>query len=48
VSRCYDLGANSYVVKALDFGDFLARIKCIKDYWVNTNVFPEDFSFASA
>jgi two-component system response regulator len=48
VSRCYSLGANSYVVKALDFGDFLARVRAIKDYWVNTNVFPDAFSFASA
>jgi two-component system, response regulator len=48
VARCYDLGANSYVVKALDFSDFIARVKAIKDYWVNTNVFPEAFSFASA
>ena len=48
IARCYDLGANSYVVKALDFSDFIARVKAIKDYWVNTNVFPEAFSFASA
>ena len=48
VARCYDLGANSYVVKALDFSDFIARVKAIKDYWVHTNVFPEAFSFASA
>jgi CheY-like chemotaxis protein len=48
VARCYDLGANSYVVKALSFGDFIARVKAIKEYWVNTNVFPEAFSLASA
>jgi DNA-binding response OmpR family regulator len=48
VTRCYNLGANSYVVKSLDFSDFIARVKAIKDYWVNTNVFPEAFSFASA
>jgi two-component system response regulator len=48
VARCYSLGANSYVVKALSFGDFVARVKAIKDYWVNTNVFPEAFAFASA
>ncbi len=46
VARCYNLGANSYVVKALDFGDFIARVKAIGDYWVHTNVFPEAFSFA--
>jgi CheY-like chemotaxis protein len=48
VHRCYDLGANSYVVKALDFTDFLARVKAIKDYWLNTNVYPEAFALASA
>jgi DNA-binding response OmpR family regulator len=48
VARCYDLGANSYVVKALNFSEFIARVKSIKDYWVNTNVFPEAFSFAPA
>jgi len=48
VARCYDLGANSYVVKALNFSDFIARVKAIKDYWVNTNVFPEAFACVSA
>ena len=48
VARCYELGANSYVVKALDFSDFIARVKAIRDYWAHTNVFPEAFSFASA
>jgi CheY-like chemotaxis protein len=48
VARCYDLGANSYVVKALNFGDFIARVRAIKDYWVNTNVFPGAFAFGTA
>jgi DNA-binding response OmpR family regulator len=48
VARCYDLGANSYVMKALSFGDFIARVKAIKDYWVNVNLFPEAFALASA
>jgi two-component system response regulator len=48
VARCYDLGANSYVMKALDFSDFMARVKAIKEYWVHTNVFPEAFALASA
>jgi CheY-like chemotaxis protein len=48
VERCYNLGANSYVVKALNFSDFVARVKMIKDYWINTNVFPEALSLASA
>ena len=48
VSRCYNLGANSYVMKALNFSDFIARVKAIKDYWVHTNVFPEACALASA
>jgi CheY-like chemotaxis protein len=48
VASCYNLGANSYVTKALDFSDFMERVKAIKDYWVNTNVFPEAMAFASA
>jgi CheY-like chemotaxis protein len=48
VSRCYDLGANSYVVKALNFTEFVTRVKAIKDYWANTNVFPETLALASA
>jgi DNA-binding response OmpR family regulator len=47
VARCYDLGANSYVVKELDFTEFLARVKAIKDYWFTTNVFPEAYAVAS-
>ncbi len=39
VARSYRAGANSYVVKALDFADFTGRVKAIKDYWANTNVF---------
>ena len=41
VSRCYSNGANSYVIKAMDFRDFIGRVKAIKDYWVNINIFPE-------
>jgi CheY-like chemotaxis protein len=48
VARSYDAGANSYVVKALDFAGFTGRVKAIRDYWVNTTVFPESFGLASA
>ncbi len=48
VARSYHGGANSYVIKALDFNDFVGRVKAIKDYWVNTNVCPEAFGLASA
>ena len=48
VARSYQAGANSYVIKALDFADFVGRVKAIKDYWVKTNVFPGAFERASA
>ena len=48
VARSYHGGANSYVIKALNFTDFVGRVKAIKDYWANTNVFPETFALASA
>ena len=48
VARSYHAGANSYVIKALDFADFVGRVKAIKDYWVQTNVLPEAVAFASA
>ena len=47
VARCYELGANSYVVKALDFADFSGHVKAIKEYWLTTNVFPEAYAVAS-
>lgn len=48
VTRSYQAGANSYVVKALDFADFTGRVNAIKDYWANTNVFPGSFDPVSA
>lgn len=48
VARSYHAGANSYVVKALDFAEFVGRVKAIKDYWVDINVFPETFDSAPA
>jgi CheY-like chemotaxis protein len=43
VARSYDLGANSYVVKTVDF----TGLKAIRDYWLNVNVCPEP-AFAQA
>ena len=43
ISRAYELGVNSYVVKPLDFGAFVTVIKHIKRYWLQTSEppFPE-------
>lgn len=41
VSRAYDLGANSYLVKTANFDDFAAMVERIHGYWFLTNVRPD-------
>ena len=40
IKRCYDLGANSYIVKPVHFGDFASAIKNIGAYWLILNQHP--------
>ena len=40
VYRCYDLRANSYVTKPMDFDGFMATVKCIHSYWLETTTLP--------
>lgn len=40
ISRAYELGVNSYVVKPVDFGAFAKVVQQIKLYWLLTNVPP--------
>lgn len=35
IARCYDLGANSYVVKPVDIKQFNETIRVAADYWTN-------------
>ena len=37
LSKAYDLGANSYLVKPIDFNDFVNMIKLIDAYWFKLN-----------
>ena len=37
VERCYALGANSYVVKPVDFDQFTEAIQHIGQYWLSMN-----------
>lgn len=37
VISCYELGANSYVRKPVDFGEFMGAAKLIGIYWLMTN-----------
>lgn len=40
IQKAYQLGANSYVIKAIDFDDFSHAIEMIQKYWSGLNVFP--------
>lgn len=40
VRRCYELGANSYIVKPVSFDGLLHIISEIKNFWFNTVVLP--------
>jgi len=40
VTRCYSLGANSYVRKPVSFSDFLTAAKQLDDYWLTLNESP--------
>jgi len=40
VERCYQLGANSYVSKPVDFEKFTETVQSIGNYWLETNRTP--------
>jgi len=39
--RCYELGANSYVHKPVDFSQFLEATRALAVYWLSLNVMPQ-------
>lgn len=41
LKRCYELGANSYVHKPVDFGQFVEATRALGVYWLALNVMPE-------
>lgn len=36
----YELGANSYIRKPVDFGEFNSSLKQLADYWLTLNISP--------
>lgn len=40
IRRCYELGVNSYIVKPLDFDQFIVAVREIGFYWLLLNQLP--------
>jgi two-component system response regulator len=40
ITQCYDLGANSYIRKPVDFTQFAETIQSLSMYWLEMNVPP--------
>ncbi|PWH14560.1 MAG: two-component system response regulator [Anaerolineae bacterium] len=41
IQQAYALGANSYILKAIDYDQFSSAIGLIHRYWCGLNVYPE-------
>lgn len=44
VKSCYELGANTYVQKPLDFENLIAAIKQLKEYWFEIAILPKEIA----
>ena len=42
LKKCYELGANAYVVKPLDFKEFIHAVKQVGVFWALINELPHD------
>jgi CheY-like chemotaxis protein len=42
VKTAYANGANSYIIKPVDFDNFITLTTILCDYWINLNIKPED------
>ncbi len=42
VQACYELGANTYIQKPVDFDGLIAAIKRLKEYWFEIALLPMD------
>lgn len=41
VAACYDIGANTYIQKPLDWSSFLEAARRLKEYWFETATLPK-------
>lgn len=46
--RCYELGTNAYVVKPIDFGQFVEVIKHVGLFWAVVNQPPPEVYYSSS
>jgi CheY-like chemotaxis protein len=42
IEKCYRAGANSYVIKPVDFGGFMEAIQRLSDFWFEVVVLPKE------
>ncbi len=42
IKTAYQRGANSYIIKPVDFDKFISLTSILCDYWINLNVQPEE------
>jgi two-component system response regulator len=42
VQACYELGANTYIQKPVDFDGLIAAIRRLKEYWFEIALLPKD------
>lgn len=43
---CYDMGANSYLVKPIDFAEFASMVTLLTHYWMDCNAVPAPLELA--
>lgn len=41
IRKSYDLGANSYILKSVDYDQFTKAVGLIHRYWCGLNIYPE-------
>jgi DNA-binding response OmpR family regulator len=42
LKKCYELGSNAYVVKPVDFKDFMMAVKNLGVFWALINELPPE------